>query len=226
MNPSERALWGRWTAANTLSEAVGLGGTFALIGLLTPLVEGQQAGGILLAFLISVASGVVEATVVGLAQWWAMHPWFQDIRAIDWWRGTLYGALIAYVLGYLPSTLMQVAETSTGAPAAEPPQWMTLLLATGLGIAAGAVLSLFQWLVLRRVSGRAGLWIPANMLAWACGMPLIFLAVDIAFRMPALWQSLLVMTLALLAAGAVVGAIHGRFLVVISRSRFSQSRFS
>jgi hypothetical protein len=100
-------------------------------------------------------------------------------------------------------------------PPAEPPQWVTLLLAAGLGAAAGALLSFAQWLVLRGRLKRAGLWIPANMLAWACGMPVIFWGTDLAFKRSAVWQSVLFVGGAILVAGAVVGAIHGRFLVLL-----------
>jgi hypothetical protein len=44
-------------------------------------------------------------------------------------------------------------------------------------------------------------------------MPIIFWGVDLAFKMSALWQSILLMAGILLLAGAVVGAIHGLFLL-------------
>jgi len=209
-------LWLRWIAANGLAELVGLGATFATIGLLFSRIDTQHATGILLAFLLAVASGAIEATFVGLAQWWAMRPAFPMIKRFAWWRATLIGALLGYVLGYLPSTLMSMGEAVTQTPQAEPPQWITLLLAAGLGAAAGAVLSFAQWLVLRGKVRRAGLWIPANMLAWACGMPVIFWGMDLAFKLSAVWQSVLVVGGAILVAGLVVGAIHGRFLVVMA----------
>jgi hypothetical protein len=46
-------------------------------------------------------------------------------------------------------------------------------------------------------------------------MPVIFWGIDLAFRMPALWQSVLLMAATLFAAGAVVGGIHGLFLIRI-----------
>jgi hypothetical protein len=45
-------------------------------------VKGFQESGklcILLSFAIAVLSGAIGATIVGLAQWWAMHPWFPQI---------------------------------------------------------------------------------------------------------------------------------------------------
>ena len=178
-------LWLRWMAANALGELVGLGATFAAIGLLVPQIENGSVAGVLLAFGVAVASGAIEATVVGLAQWWAMHPWFPAVGRTAWWRATLLGALVAYALGYLPSTLMNVGEAAGQGAPAEPPMWVTLLLAAVLGAVAGAVLSFGQWLVLRRSVCRAGVWLPANVLAWACGMPLIFWGMDVAFRMVA-----------------------------------------
>jgi hypothetical protein len=208
-------LWSRWTLANALGELFGLGLTFIITGLAFSKLDSQQTTvSILLSFVFAVLSGGVEATVVGLAQWWAMRPWFSMVSRFAWWRGTLIGALIAYVLGYLPSTLMSMGEaTAQSAPVEEPAQWIVLLLAAGMGAVGGAVLSFAQWLELRRAVKGAGIWIPANMLAWAAGMPVIFWGIDLAFKMAAIWRSILVMAGSLLIAGAIVGAIHGAYLV-------------
>lgn len=212
---SKNQLWSRWTLANALSEMAGLGLTFLITGLAFSVLDGLGTmTSILLTFVFAVASGAVEATFVGLAQWWAMHPWFPGIGRFAWWRGTMIGALVAYVLGYLPSTIMSMGEaTASSAPMAEPPQWIVLLLAAGMGAVGGVVLSFAQWLVMRGKIQHAGLWIPANMLAWTFGMPVIFWGIDLAFRMSAVWQSVLLMAGTLFVAGAVVGGIHGLFLV-------------
>ena len=212
---SKKQLWIRWTLANALSELFGLGLTFLITGLVFAKLDSQQTmTSILLSFVFAVVSGAVEATFVGLAQWWAMHPWFPAIKRFAWWRGTLIGALIAYVLGYLPSTLMSMGETSAAsAPAAEPAQWIVLLLAAGMGTVGGAVLSFAQWLAMRGKIQRAGIWIPANMLAWTFGMPIIFWGIDLAFKLSAVWQAVLLMAVILFIAGAIVGGIHGLFLV-------------
>jgi len=216
MGNRRKILWLRWTLANAFSELVGLGATFVTIGLLSSKIDTQPLPGILLSFGIAIASGAIEATIVGLAQWWAMHPWFPAIRRFVWWRATLIGALLGYVLGYLPSTLMSMGEAATQTPQSEPPEWVTLLLAAGLGAVAGVILSFAQWLVLRDQTKRARLWIPANLLAWAFGMPVIFWGMDIAFKQSEFWQSVLVVGGAILMAGLIVGAIHGRFLVILA----------
>jgi len=215
---SRNQLWPRWTLANAFSELFGLGLTFLITGLVFSKLDDQgTVASIILAFILAVASGAIEATFVGFAQWWAMRPWFPMIERFAWWRGTLIGALIAYILGYLPSTIMSMGEvTVSSAPMAEPPQWIVLLLAAGMGAVGGVVLSFAQWLVMRKSIKRAGLWIPANMLAWTFGMPVIFWGIDKAFNMPAIWQSVLLMAGTLFIAGAIVGSIHGAFLVSLT----------
>lgn len=208
-------LWSRWVAANALGEMLGLGTTFAVIALVFSGLDSQPGVvGVLLSFLLAVASGAVEATVVGLAQWWAMHPWFPAITRRAWWLATLVGALVAYVLGYLPSTLMSLGEEASQQPAAaEPPQWIVLLLAAGLGMVAGAVLSFAQWLAMRKGVKQAGWWVPANMLAWLVGMPIVFWGIDAAQKGQSLLQTVWMLAGCLLLTGAVIGAIHGAVLV-------------
>lgn len=215
----KRILWLRWVAANAFGELIGLGATFAVIGVLfTRLAQQPGVAAVLLAFVGAVASGALEATVLGLAQWRAMHPWLPTITQRAWWFATLLGALVAYVLGYLPSTLMDLGAEATTTPAAEPPPWIVLLLAAGLGAVGGAVLSFAQWRVLRKQVVHAAWWIPANMLAWLVGMLIIFWAMDAAFKGLSLVQAGLLIGGALFVTGAVVGAIHGAFLVWLANS--------
>jgi hypothetical protein len=214
----KRTLWWRWVAANAFGELLGLGATFAVVVLLFSRLPNQQSARVVLvSFLVAVASGAIEATLVGLAQWWAMHPWFPTITRRAWWLATLVGALVAYVLGYLPSTLMSMGEQASQTPMAEPPQLVILLFAAGLGAVGGAVLSFAQWLAMRSKVGRAGWWIPANMLAWLAGMPVIFWGIDAAQKGQPLLQAVLLLAGVLFLTGAVVGAIHGAFLARLAR---------
>jgi hypothetical protein len=208
----------RWLAANAFGELFGLGLSLTALALyLSRAGEGRGMVPALISLLVAVASGVFEATVVSFAQFWAMRPWFPALHRRNWWLGTLAGALLAYLPGYLPSTLMDMgAASGQSAPAAEPEQWLVLLLAAGLGLAAGALLAVAQWLALRKAARGAGVWIPANMLAWALSMPLIFLGIDLAQKVAPLFWTALFMAGILLLAGALVGAVHGLFLVRIA----------
>jgi hypothetical protein len=209
-------LYPRWILTNALAELLGLGGTFALIALVTPRLGAETSAAVVLAaFATAVFAGVLEATVVGLSQHWAMRPWFPQVSRLHWWLGTLAGALLAYVLGYLPSTLMSLSAVAdpAAAPVQEPPQLVVLLLAAALGAVGGAVLSFAQYLAMRKRVKFARRWIPANMLAWTLGMPIIFQGMDLAFRVSGTAAQVAVIALALLLAGTVVGAVHGRALV-------------
>ena len=215
-----RTLWLRWVGANALGEMFGLGLTFAVGAvILSSLGSQQSVFVILISFLVAVASGTIEATLVGLIQWWAMNPWFPMISRGKWWLATLIGALVAYVMGYLPPTLMSLGEQTSQAqaPIAEPEQWLVLLLAAGLGVVGGAVLSFAQWLTMRHKVRGASIWIPANMLAWMVGMPLIFLGIDTAQKLGGMFWPILFMVGVLLLTGLVVGAIHGAFLVRLAK---------
>lgn len=219
------ALWLRWVVANAFGELLGLGSTFA-VGVLFYTIFPDQSSivMILAAFVVAVASGSIEATIVGLFQWRAMHPWFPAIPRRSWWLATLIGALVAYVLGYLPSTIMSLGEQAAPAAsaAAEPSQWIILLLAAGLGLVGGCVLSFAQWRVLRRYARGSGWWIPANSLAWIPAMTLIFWAIDAAQKGQPVTQSILLMASVLFVSGALVGAIHGAFLVKIAQKTRSK----
>ncbi len=219
MDHTRRQLWLRWVIANSLGEMIGLGATFAVAAFYFTTMQGQPgAESVVAGFLVAVASGGIEAAVVGLAQWWAMHPIFLTISLRSWCLATLVGALLAYLLGYLPSTLMSLAEETTQAqPAAEPPQVVVMLLAAGMGLVGGAVLSFAQWLVLRKPVQGSWIWIPANMGAWALGMPLIFWGIDTAQKGQPAWQAVLIIAVSLLAAGAAVGAVHGAALVRLAK---------
>jgi hypothetical protein len=217
-------LWLRWVAANGLGEMFGLGLTFAVgVVVISSLGNQQSVSVILLTFVVAVASGAIEATLVGLAQWWAMHPWFPMIGRGAWWLATLIGALLAYVMGYLPSTLMSLGEqaSQTQTPGAEPDQWLVLLLAAGLGAIGGAVLSFPQWLTMRHKIQGSSIWIPANMLAWMVGMPIIFWGIDVVQKMNGLFWLILMMAGVLLLTGSVVGAIHGVFLTRLVKTELS-----
>ncbi len=211
----EQALWLRWTGANAAGELVGLGGVALAIALLAPHL-GDLPGP--LTSLGIVLLGLFEGVVVGAAQWWVLRRRLPALRARAWIMASAAGALVAWLLGMLPSTLMDLgAVGGVAGPPVEPSELTQLSLAAALGAIGGPVLALFQWRVLRRHVRRSGWWIAANALAWAAGMPLIFL---VAGGVPAGGVTVAFVLLALLAlagTGAVVGAIHGVALVRLTR---------
>lgn len=222
-------LWLRWAAANALAELVGLGATFALDILILARVNAARSVPASLLGIVAISvSGAIEGTVVGLLQWSVLRGPFPAVIRRAWVTATVIGAVVAWFLGSLPSTLMDMGAQESSAPVQEPSQAVVLLLAAGMGLVLGAVLAYPQWRVLRRAVKDAWLWIPANCLAWALGMPTITAAVDRAYAAYAagsLAGTIAIMAGALALAGALVGAVHGLALVGLAR-RASRSQLS
>ena len=116
----------------------------------------------------------------------------------------------------VPSTMLSLTAAASpptdGTPPFEPGPGLTLVLAAGLGLVTGPILGGAQGRVLRQARPDVRGWPWANALAWAFGMPVIFAGTD---RVP--WNGPLpariaALYLVCLAAGLVVGAVHGAVL--------------
>jgi len=213
-----RLRW-QWILANALGELVGLGATFAIgFGLFSGLADTPGIGAALLSAGLMTTTGVLEGGVVGYAQWLVLRKAIPSIGWRPWVIATIIGAVIAWFFGSIPMTLMSLSQLTTSTPASEPTQTVVLLLAAGMGLIAGAILSVVQWRVLRKQVRKAWLWLPANALAWAAGMPIIFAAVDLAQLAGSIAGSLIVMAAGITLAGAIVGAIHGLALIDLTHS--------
>jgi hypothetical protein len=208
-------LWRRWVLANSLGELVGLGLTFAIgIGLFSGLAEAPGLSAALLSAALMTITGALEGAIVGTAQWLVLKKAFVTLSRSTWVWATIIGAVLAWGAGSIPMILASSSPESAAAAAPEPPQSLMLAMASGIGLVAGAVLSAAQAVVLRKHVTRAWRWLPANAVAWAVGMPLIFGAIDLAQLVGKPWASVLVLAGAIALVGALVGAIHG--LVVVS----------
>jgi hypothetical protein len=94
---------------------------------------------------------------------------------------------------------------------------MALILASAMGGILGVVLAAPQWRVLRQYVRRAAWWLIANMLAWACGMPIIFHRAGGVPEGATVAHILTTMLITIALAGGVVGAVHGIVLVILVR---------
>lgn len=211
---SDLNFWSRWVAANAAGEAIGLSAVLLVgFGMLGSRLAGLPgAWPAVLSLVAGVLLGIYEGIVVGAAQGIVLRRRLPPLALHTWIVATVIGAMVAWGLGMLPSTLMS-ADTGAGQSAAEMPESLTYALAAGMGLVAGVFLALPQWVALRPHVRRAGLWLPANALAWLCGMPLVFLGMGAIPAGASVWQALPIVVAATAAAGAVVGAIHGLILV-------------
>jgi hypothetical protein len=161
--PGGGRLWARWTLATTAGETLGFG-VPAAVGALAYWLD-VPAGTIV---LLAVAAGVGEGAILGFAQSRVLRRELAGFSARDWVAATAAAAALGWAvgmpLGVYGSSLPTAALVAGAFVAA-----VVLLVAVG-----GA-----QWLVLRRHVARAGLWIPANALAWLLGLTVPFAAMSL-----------------------------------------------
>jgi hypothetical protein len=214
MATEDSAFYKWWILANGWAEAAGLGTTFVLGRESAPWIsETTGKAAILGGALLAVALGaLLEGVLIGAAQESVLRSRLPEIKKGSWIFATAVGAGLAWALGMIPSTLMATsAPEAAAASTPEPPLLVQYGLAVVLGLLAGPILGVAQWTVLRRHVSRPARWLWANALAWAIGMPLIFIGMD---RVP--WTASR-FPVALLpygicgAVGLVVGAVHGEF---------------
>jgi hypothetical protein len=214
----DASFWQRWIIANAVGELIGLG-TIAVFGFFIFREAGEPAGiAQALAFAaVFVLTGAFEGLVIGYAQGTVLRTLLPSLRG--WVGATTVGAMVAWAIGMVPSTIGTLKQQGAGAEPSmsEPPLIVVLALAAGLGAVAGPLLAIFQWLALRKVLRKAWLWLPANAAAWALGMPVIFLGAQANEFTSNLAAIAALVAIAIFVAGAVVGAVHGRILLTIVR---------
>ena len=220
---SERALWVRWVGANTLGETIGLGFTAIVAVAVASAGDTGRLALVVAAAAALVAAGAVEGVAVGYAQWRVLRGPLATLRARSWVLATVIGAVVAWTLGLVPSTLAGGAGEGGAPPVSAAVQY---LLAALMGFVLGPVLGVPQWRVLRRFVPHAGRWVLANAAAWAAGMPVIFLAAGNVPPGAPPWLIALAVLGACAAAGALVGAVHGVWLVWLLRARAGAFRKS
>lgn len=214
--PWQWRIWRQWIAANAFSETIGLGGTL-LIGILL-LANAEHTIGTVLAAALAVAAGtLIEGLCVGTAQWLVLRRPLRKMRWRTWAVATATGACIAWTLGMVPSTFMFNGSSSGSEGPGAMSDLMIYALAAGMGLVLGAILGLPQWLALRRYLPNAGWWVLANALAWTLGMVVIFIGTSFIPASGFTWQIAILLLLFVVAAGAVVGVVHGWFFIWLLR---------
>jgi len=218
------ATWSSWVIANAFGELVGLGVVFACgFALFRFGGEPRTFLGALLYVVVAALLGAFEGAVVGWAQWRVLRDLFPALGRRAWVAATMVGAVVAWAMGMVPSTVAALHSAAAEAAPVEPPQVVAMLAAAGMGVVGGVVLSFAQWLVLRRHVARAVWWLPANALAWALAMPVIFWLVGATVAESRTLEALGFFLAGLAAAGALAGAVHGVFLLRLyarSHSRY------
>ncbi|WP_343287291.1 hypothetical protein [Gordonia sp. SID5947] len=112
--------------------------------------------------------GAGEGALLGLGQAGAMHGTEVAVPVLRWVAVTSAAAAFAWLLGSAPSTLHDAGVVDDGSH-----------LASWAAFGVGGLLLLLsiptaQYLVLRDLVPRAGVWIPVNVLAWSVGLMATF----------------------------------------------------
>jgi hypothetical protein len=204
--------WLEWIFANAWAELAGLGAIAALgYFVAKQLGEPSDVATALISATLFIVLGGIEGLVIGVAQNQVLRQALPQLTG--WVQATLVGAMVSWAVGMVPSTVMSALSRESGAAAPEISESVRLLLAVCLGVVAGPLLAFFQWRCLRRHVLRAWLWLPANGVAWAIGMPIIFFAAHLAASQTNTLAVAGTIGVSFLLAGAVVGAVHGGVLV-------------
>jgi hypothetical protein len=221
MTGADARLYGRWILANGWAEALGLGTTLLLGRAAAPLLDRTTGIAVtLFGALAAVVLGVVlEGTLVGAIQARVLRQALPDLAPQSWVSATMLGAGIAWILGMVPSTVAALT-TAPGLPVppTEPSALLQYGLAAGLGLVTGPILGAAQFRVLRRYVSKAHWWLWANAGAWALGMMLIFVGMDVVpWERGAVPVAASVYAVCGL-AGLAVGMVHGRMLLWLLKS--------
>lgn len=204
--PVEQGFGIRWALASTLGVAV----AFFAVG--ANLIWGSNAGPVL-------------GAAVGILQWLVLRRY---ISRAGWWvLASIVGGTVGLLIGYVG--LRTVLGGPIGVHAMEGSSALSWVLGGAvLGLAVGASLGTFQWLVLRRHVVRAGQWMMASTLGWLIGMT-VGVAVGYAVATAVFENNEVKWTVGWITwgivGGAVTGAITARSLGRLLRQRLPAPDF-
>jgi hypothetical protein len=193
------ALWWRWTFWTTVGEFVG----FAVPALVMAAgTVGQWSDSVQLGAALAI--GMVEGSILGLAQWQALRDLLPALGRLSWVLATGLGAVVAYLL-------VMIAVAVVGA--ATVPLWIVVAVCVLLGALFLLSIGVPQWLVLRRHLPRAGWWVLANAVAWPVGTAVPFIGLAMVPDGSPFWTWAMAGIVSGLLMGVVVGALTGSVLV-------------
>ncbi len=174
---------------------------------------------------VMIAAGCLEGMAIGFFQWRVLRQIFHQLSAPAWLLPTVAVAAIGWFFGMLQPTFFAGNDgaANSRAEAAEPSALIILLFAAALGIVAGALFGLAQWLVLRKHRAHAWIWIPANAIGWAAALAIIFFGATLPDAGWPLWQIIPLGAATGVVAGLAIGAISGWGLLrILFRDGFTR----
>lgn len=201
-------LWGAWTVSCAAGELLGIAAAAAIATVLNRLMA--EPAGFAAAVLVLPAmalAGAVEGSSIAWFQWRILRCRLPGLAFGPWLLATVGVAVLGWTLA-TGATLAAAVGHADESPA-QPPLIVIALVASGFGLAGGAVFGAAQWVVLRRQARRAARWIVANGIGWAVAVPCVSVAAALPSQTTAASAIVALGAGAGVLAGLAVGAITG-----------------
>ena len=162
----------RWSGQWTLLTAMGLAG-----GLVGGLLLGMPLGSILNAMVLTALVTCFVGCVLGSFQAFGLR---RMLSRPGWWiLATTVGIGAGLAAGVVFVEQIGILSTGSRPNIARLTPGMRAASFVGIGLIAGTVLGLAQWLVLRHAMRRMGRWVPASGAALAVALSASSMLVDL-----------------------------------------------
>jgi len=201
--------WWQFTIASGVGELVGLSITAIAALSTTSLVTAPRSRAAVVASIAVMAlAGAAEGAALGYAQSRVLRRLVPGVSPAAWTLATTAGGMIAWLFGiamiwYSPPTPYLPVFSSA------------IALVAMAGATLGAIMGVFQWIVLRRHLEASGTWIVGSAFAWAAGLVVATLGASIPSESTSKIVVLAIASIIGLLTGLVVGAINGGTLLRI-----------
>ena len=146
------------------------------------------------------AAGIVEGGLLGMLQAWALRLRYPALSPTGWTLATVALAVLGWAIG----SSFAIFASAEGSAPPDPGLVPTMAMASGFGLAVGALFGLVQTMPLRRAAQPGMWWILFNAIGWAVALPAIYLAASADLGL-----GLAGVALGGLAGGAIAGALLG-----------------
>lgn len=209
----------RWIEACAAGELLGIASAalwWLTIDRLDPLPAGALAEWLM--FCGKAASGVIQGTILGLLQSWALQRQFPALNTRHWVAMTAFVGVSLWSIAAWYSVFPPLDGDRLLLPVAT--LFQTAVTAAGFGLGLGIVFGTAQALVLRRAAGNAHWWVAVNAVGWGAALPCIYIAASVGSSNPGSFEVAVRGLVGGVASGIVLGTVTGlSFAVMPARRR-------
>lgn len=197
---SQKNIYKRWFLIVTFGEFIGFI-IPSFVGVISVLFHFPQ----FVQTPIMILAGAGEGFLLGYFQGKVLAEIIPRFEKKDWIGATIMGAFTAWSIGMIPSTFYVFIE--------HIPSFIVISLGSIFAITLLFSLPYFQYRVMKRYTKRADQWIWLNLIAWFCGLTILFICMYIAPE--GFLLTLLFSILGGLGMASVMAAITGLYVTKI-----------